>query len=56
MGWPARCNRLGLSKGSVVDVLYHLRHNTGPYASQQFSGLELELCDLRPASAAMHSW
>ena len=50
MGWPARCNRLGLSKGSVIDVLYRLRHNTGPYASQQFSGLELELCDLRPAS------
>jgi single-stranded-DNA-specific exonuclease len=55
MGWPARCNRLGLFKGSVVDVLYRLRHNTGPYASQQFSGLELELCDLRPASAPMHS-
>jgi len=55
MGWPARCNRLGLGKGSVVDVLYRLRHNTGPYASQQFSGLELELCDLRPASAPMHT-
>ena len=55
MGWPARCNRLGLGKGSVVDVLYRLRHNTGSYASQQFSGLELELCDLRPASAPMHT-
>ena len=52
-GWPARCNRLGLGKGSVIDVLYRLRHNTGPYASQQFSGIELELCDLRPASGTL---
>jgi single-stranded-DNA-specific exonuclease len=51
IGWPARCNRLALAKGSVVDVLYRLRHNTGPYASSQFGGLELELAGLRPASA-----
>jgi single-stranded-DNA-specific exonuclease len=51
IGWPARCNRIALAKGSVVDVLYRLRHNTGPYASSQFGGLELELADLRPASA-----
>jgi single-stranded-DNA-specific exonuclease len=50
LGWPARCTRLALAKGSAVDVLYRLRHNTGPYASPQFGGLELELCDLRPAS------
>jgi single-stranded-DNA-specific exonuclease len=50
LGWPARCNRLGLSKGSVIDVLYRLRHNTGAYASQQFSGIELELRDLRSSS------
>jgi len=51
IGWPARCNRLALAKGSVVDVLYRLRHNTGPYASSQFGGLELALAGLRPASA-----
>jgi single-stranded-DNA-specific exonuclease len=50
LGWPARCTRLALAKGSVVDVLYRLRHNTGPYASPQFGGLELELAGLRPAS------
>jgi single-stranded-DNA-specific exonuclease len=50
LGWPARCTRLALAKGSVVDVLYRLRHNIGPYASPQFGGLELELGDLRPAS------
>jgi single-stranded-DNA-specific exonuclease len=55
LGWPARCTRLALAKGSAVDVLYRLRHNTGPYASPQFGGLELELCDLRPASTTLHS-
>ena len=53
LGWPARCHRLALAKGSAVDVLYRLRHNTGPYASPRFGGLELELCDLRPASAPL---
>ncbi len=50
VGWPTRCKQLGLSKGSVVDVLYRLRHNTGAYASQQFSGIELELRDMRSFS------
>jgi single-stranded-DNA-specific exonuclease len=53
MDWPVRCHRLALVKGSIIDVLYRLRHNTGPYASQHFSGLELELYDLRPASATL---
>ena len=51
LGWPARCNRLALAKGSAIDVLYRLRLNTGPYASPQFGGLELELCDLQPTGA-----
>jgi single-stranded-DNA-specific exonuclease len=55
IGWPARCNRLALAKGSAIDVLYRLRHNTGPYASSQFGGLELELGDLRPANATLQS-
>ncbi len=50
VGWPARCARLGLAKGSVIDVLYRLRQNSGPYARPQYGGLELELCDLRPAA------
>ena len=54
LGWPARCTRLALGKGSAVDVLYRLRHNAGPYASPQFGGLELELCELRPASTTLH--
>jgi single-stranded-DNA-specific exonuclease len=53
LGWPTRCTRLALAKGSVVDVLYRLRHNTGRYASPQFGGLELELADLRLASAPL---
>ena len=55
LGWPARCTRLALAKGSAVDVLYRLRHNAGPYASPQFGGLELELGGLRPASTTLHS-
>jgi single-stranded-DNA-specific exonuclease len=53
LGWPARCNRLALAKDSAIDVLYRLRHNIGPYASPQFGGLELELCDLRPTGATL---
>ena len=30
LGWPARCTRLALAKGSAVDVLYRLRHNARP--------------------------
>ena len=55
LGWPARCTRLALAKGSAVDVLYRLRHNAGPYASPQFGGLELEIGGLRPASTTLHS-
>ena len=47
--WPARCDALALTTGSVVDVLYRLRQNTGPYAGPYHSGLELELRDLRLA-------
>ena len=47
VGWPARCRRMVLAKGSVIDALYRLRLNTGPYTSPHFNGLELELCDLR---------
>ena len=54
VGWPARCKRMGVAKGSVIDALYRLRHNTGPYASPHFNGIELELCDLRPAGRATH--
>ena len=46
-GWAARCTRLGLAQGSVVDILYRLKQNSGPYANPGFGGLELELCDLR---------
>ena len=48
LGWAERCRRHALNKGSVVDVLYRLRHNTGPYARSQFGGLELDLVGLRP--------
>jgi single-stranded-DNA-specific exonuclease len=46
--WPAIC--AGLGPGSVVDILYRIRHNTGPYASPHFGGLELELRALQPAA------
>ncbi len=45
--WVAIC--AGLAPGSVVDVLYRIRHNTGPYAGPHFSGLELELRALQPS-------
>jgi single-stranded-DNA-specific exonuclease len=47
--WPARCTALALTTGSVVDVLYRIRQNTGPYASPHLAGLELELRELRLA-------
>jgi len=47
--WPALCAQL--VPGSVVDVLYRLRHNTGPYANPDFHGLELDLRAIRPAGA-----
>lgn len=39
--WLATC--AGLVPGSIVDILYRIRHNTGPYAGRHFGGLELEL-------------
>jgi len=53
VGWPVRCARMKLTKGSVVDALYRLRHNVGPYARPQFGGLELELRDLRPCTSGL---
>jgi single-stranded-DNA-specific exonuclease len=47
--WPALC--AGLAPGAVVDILYRIRHNTGPYAGPHFGGLELELRALRPSTA-----
>jgi single-stranded-DNA-specific exonuclease len=48
--WPALCAQL--TPGSVVDILYRIRHNTGPYASADFHGLELDLRAIRPASVS----
>jgi single-stranded-DNA-specific exonuclease len=48
--WPALCRRLALAPASRIDILYRIRNNTGPYATRDFSGLELELCSLRLAS------
>jgi single-stranded-DNA-specific exonuclease len=49
--WPALCAGLALAQGSVVDILYRIRHNTGPYAGPHYGGLELELRALQPAAA-----
>ena len=46
--WPSLC--ASLQQGSVADVLYRIRRNTGPYASTHLGGLELELCALRDVS------
>jgi single-stranded-DNA-specific exonuclease len=48
VNWPALCT--GLTVGSAIDILYRIRHNTGPYAGPHFGGLELELCALRSAT------
>jgi single-stranded-DNA-specific exonuclease len=48
--WPALCRQLNLTIGSRIDLLYRLRRNTGPYATRDFAGLELELCALRQAA------
>jgi single-stranded-DNA-specific exonuclease len=42
--WAQLCTRMDLKSGSVIDALYRLRRNTGPYAGKHFGGLELELC------------
>jgi single-stranded-DNA-specific exonuclease len=45
--WVERAAALGLAEGSMVDIAYKLRENTHP----QYGGLELELADLRMATA-----
>jgi len=45
--WAARCAELGLTQGSQVDLAYRIRKST----FGQSASLELELCDLRPASS-----
>lgn len=47
--WPERCHQLALVQGSRVDIAFHLRRNR----NSRFAGLELELCDLRPAHGAI---
>jgi single-stranded-DNA-specific exonuclease len=48
--WPALC--AGLALGAVVDILYRIRHNTGPHPGPHFGGLELELRALQSAAAS----
>ncbi len=48
--WCACCADIGLTAGSVIDVLYKLRRKTGPYAGPHFGGLEMELRALRVAA------
>ena len=45
--WPARAQHLQLGPGSTVDIVYRLRHK----ADAWFTGLELELLDVAPATA-----
>jgi single-stranded-DNA-specific exonuclease len=49
--WAGCCAALGLAQGSAIDILYRLKRNTGPYASPNFGGLELELQAIRLAVA-----
>lgn len=50
--WPALCAGLGLAQGSVIDILFRIRHNSGPFAGAHFDGLELDLRALQAASVA----
>ncbi len=43
--WPARLGALGIGAGSTLDLLYRLTAKSNSW----FSGLELEIIDLRPA-------
>ena len=43
--WPERLQQLGIRAGSAVDIVCRLRENKHP----QFGGVEMELCDMRPA-------
>lgn len=47
--WHRICAGIPLTPGSMVDVLYRLRRNTGQYAGAHFDGMELDLCGLREA-------
>jgi single-stranded-DNA-specific exonuclease len=49
--WLQECERLRIGAGSVVDVLYRIRRNTGRYAGPYFDGIELELFGLRAAES-----
>ena len=49
--WAGCCAALGLAQGSVIDILYRVKRNIGPYASPNFGGLELELQAMRLAAA-----
>ncbi|HKO17885.1 MAG TPA: single-stranded-DNA-specific exonuclease RecJ [Acidobacteriaceae bacterium] len=44
LNWIDVCERLEVKAGTRLDVLYRIRHNTGPYAGRHFGGLEMELC------------
>ncbi len=45
--WPDRLRELGISAGSVVDVVCRIRENKHP----QYGGVEMELCDMRLTAA-----
>jgi single-stranded-DNA-specific exonuclease len=47
LNWAERCRELELRQGSRIDIAYRLKAKTNP----QFPGLELEMVDLRMASA-----
>jgi single-stranded-DNA-specific exonuclease len=49
--WPICLERLGILEGTAVDILFKLRHNTGPYATYAYHGLELDIAELRPAAS-----
>ena len=51
--WVACCG--GLAEGTMVDVLYRVRRNTGSYASPNFGGLELELRAVRLSASSPSS-
>lgn len=46
MHWPTVCGRMGLTAGSVVDVVYRLRWNDGSYAPAGAGSVEMELVSL----------
>jgi single-stranded-DNA-specific exonuclease len=44
--WVRRCRELDLTPGSRLDLAYRLRVKANPY----YTGIELELVDIRPAA------